>query len=151
MTLSKRITGAMALAFLFTALLLPQAFAAKDKRSKTKPATENTAPTAVTAPQAPSVPSDKIIGLDPTIRYGTLPNGMKYYIKENRKPENRVEMRLAVNAGANQAVQAGQTVTLDGSKSTDPNNDPLTYAWTLTKPAGSAATLSSSCWPSRAE
>ncbi|MEZ4878958.1 MAG: insulinase family protein, partial [Chitinophagales bacterium] len=42
------------------------------------------------------------IPLDPSVRYGTLPNGMKYYIKQNKKPENRVEMRLAVNAGSNQ-------------------------------------------------
>jgi zinc protease len=40
--------------------------------------------------------------LDKTIRYGTLPNGLKYYIKQNNKPENRVEFRLAVNAGSNQ-------------------------------------------------
>lgn len=40
--------------------------------------------------------------LDNTVAYGTLPNGMKYYIKQNKKPENRVELRLAVNAGSNQ-------------------------------------------------
>jgi zinc protease len=40
--------------------------------------------------------------LDSTVRYGTLPNGLKYYIKQNKKPENRVEIRLAVNAGSNQ-------------------------------------------------
>ena len=48
------------------------------------------------------------------------------------------------NAGAAQNVVAGAVVALDGSKSSDANSDPLTYAWTLTaKPAGSAATLSS--------
>lgn len=40
--------------------------------------------------------------LDKTVRYGVLPNGLKYYIKANNKPENRVELRLAVNAGSNQ-------------------------------------------------
>lgn len=46
------------------------------------------------------------------------------------------------NAGSAQNVLTGTTVTLDGGASSDANNDPLTYSWTLTsKPAGSAATL----------
>ncbi len=39
---------------------------------------------------------------DPDVRMGTLSNGLKYYIKKNGKPENRAELRLAVNAGAMQ-------------------------------------------------
>lgn len=38
--------------------------------------------------------------LDQSIRMGVLKNGMKYFIKKNAKPENRVELRLAVNAGS---------------------------------------------------
>ncbi len=46
------------------------------------------------------------------------------------------------NAGAAQSATAGATVKLDGSASTDADNDTLSYAWTLTsKPAGSASTF----------
>ena len=48
------------------------------------------------------------------------------------------------NAGAAQNVSTGSKVTLDGSSSTDANNDTLTFKWTLkTKPTGSTAALSS--------
>ncbi|MEZ5025149.1 MAG: insulinase family protein [Chitinophagales bacterium] len=40
--------------------------------------------------------------LNPLVRYGKLANGLTYYIQKNTKPENRVELRLAVNAGSNQ-------------------------------------------------
>ena len=46
-------------------------------------------------------------------------------------------------SGADQSVKAGILVTLDGSKSTDANNDTLNYKWVLvSKPSGSTATLS---------
>ncbi len=44
----------------------------------------------------------KTLPLNKEIRYGKLPNGLTYYIQHNNKPENRVELRLAVNAGSNQ-------------------------------------------------
>ena len=37
---------------------------------------------------------------DPKVRTGTFSNGMKYYIRQNSKPEKRAEFRLAVNAGS---------------------------------------------------
>jgi hypothetical protein len=49
------------------------------------------------------------------------------------------------NAGAAQNLTTGSTASLDGSGSTDADNNLLTYRWTLTsKPAGSTANLSSS-------
>lgn len=50
----------------------------------------------VTSPHAKGIPVDK------DIRMGYLDNGMKYYIRQNQKPEDRVELRLAVSAGAMQ-------------------------------------------------
>jgi len=47
------------------------------------------------------------------------------------------------DAGADQSVQVGDTVMLDGSGSHDVDGDGLTYAWSLASiPAGSIATLS---------
>ncbi len=40
------------------------------------------------------------IPLDPKIRVGQLENGLTYYIKYNQRPENKVELRLAVDAGS---------------------------------------------------
>jgi hypothetical protein len=48
------------------------------------------------------------------------------------------------NAGAAQSVTTGDTISLNGTASTDPNGDLITYRWSLTtRPAGSVATLSS--------
>ncbi|HEY0672623.1 MAG TPA: insulinase family protein [Longimicrobiales bacterium] len=38
--------------------------------------------------------------VDPSVTVGRLANGMTYYIRVNKKPEARAELRLAVNAGS---------------------------------------------------
>lgn len=45
---------------------------------------------------------DKALPFDKNIRTGVLENGMTYYIRKNAKPENRIDMHLAVNAGSMQ-------------------------------------------------
>ncbi|HEU4523138.1 MAG TPA: insulinase family protein, partial [Thermoanaerobaculia bacterium] len=64
--------------------------------------TSTTAPPTVagTQPQAAATSLSQPIPLDPAVRHGVLPNGLTYYIRVNEKPENRAELRLAVNAGS---------------------------------------------------
>src|SRR5690606_41135997 len=38
--------------------------------------------------------------LDPSVTAGTLANGLRYYIRVNREPAQRAELRLVVNAGS---------------------------------------------------
>jgi len=38
--------------------------------------------------------------INPTIKIGKLENGLTYYIQENKLPANRIQFRLAVNAGS---------------------------------------------------
>lgn len=40
------------------------------------------------------------IPVDPQITVGQLPNGLRYYVRANKKPEKRAELRLAVKAGS---------------------------------------------------
>jgi zinc protease len=40
------------------------------------------------------------VPVDPEVRLGEFPNGFRYYVRENREPENRAELRLVVNAGS---------------------------------------------------
>jgi zinc protease len=44
-------------------------------------------------------PADTIPN-DTNVILGTLPNGMRYYIRYNKKPEQRAELRLVVKAGS---------------------------------------------------
>lgn len=58
----------------------------------------------VAAPQAPAIPPelalDRPLPVDTAVRTGRLPNGLRYFIRQNSRPEKRVSMRLAVDVGA---------------------------------------------------
>lgn len=43
---------------------------------------------------------DSVLPRDPAITTGRLANGLHYYVRVNRRPEKRMELRLAVNAGS---------------------------------------------------
>jgi zinc protease len=48
------------------------------------------------AAQAPGAP----LPVDPQVVTGTLSNGIRYFVRENRRPEQRAELRLVVQAGS---------------------------------------------------
>jgi len=67
--------------------------------------------------------------------------GGPFAIPEERKSNDPPQ----ANAGPSQQVDAGDKVTLDGSGSSDPNGDSISYQWRfISKPKGSKARLSNS-------
>ena len=55
---------------------------------------------AVAGAQSRKFPLNATLPLAPDIKTGTLPNGLKFYIRKNGRPEKRVSLRLAVKAGS---------------------------------------------------
>ena len=53
-----------------------------------------------TASATAPIPLTATLPVDSKIKIGTLPNGIRYYIRKNLKPEKRAELRLVVNAGS---------------------------------------------------
>jgi zinc protease len=52
------------------------------------------------ATSSPSVSLSAKLPTDPKVKIGTLSNGLRYYIRQNTRPEKRAELRLVVNAGS---------------------------------------------------
>jgi len=49
---------------------------------------------------APPAPQTGQIPIDPLVTTGQFENGLRYYIRENKRPEQRAELRLVVNVGS---------------------------------------------------
>ncbi len=71
--------------------------------------------------------------IDPKVTKGKFDNGLTYYIKTNKKPENKVELRLVINAGSileNDAQQGlahfMEHMNFNGSKNF-PKNELVSY------------------------
>jgi zinc protease len=50
--------------------------------------------------QANSLALNQAMPVNPQITIGKFPNGLRYYIRANKLPEKRAELRLVVNAGS---------------------------------------------------
>ena len=110
------------------------------------------------APQGTTVVDDSLT-FGPVATGGTVSSTDTFAVRHHRNhPFSRLwpELRWTIgpldasgnrapvaNAGLDRAAAPGARVVLDGSGSADPDRDPLRFNWTLTRPLGSAATLSS--------
>ncbi|MGH9199818.1 MAG: PKD domain-containing protein, partial [Vicinamibacterales bacterium] len=80
------------------------------------------------------------IGADMTATAGALEDYNRGLAPGSCGPGNRAPV---ANAGSDQTVTLGALVTLNGSASSDPDSNPLTFTWSfVARPAASAAVLS---------
>jgi zinc protease len=82
-------TALAAALLLFLALPGAGALQAQDAAPPASPTVEGQAPD-----------PEQRLELDPRVRAGTLDNGLAWFVRQNARPEGRVELRLAVNAGS---------------------------------------------------
>ncbi len=61
---------------------------------------QQTAPAPSQPPSAAPISLQDPIPFDAAVKTGTLPNGLKYYVRRNSRPANRVLLRLAVKTGS---------------------------------------------------
>lgn len=57
-------------------------------------------PTVAIPSEARAAPLERLAPVDPAVTVGELPNGLRYYIRENQEPENRASLRLIVRVGS---------------------------------------------------
>ena len=87
---------ALRLGFVFCVLAIPATLAAS-------PQAVSQAPRSGRETSAESVASYALsqkMPVDPEVTVGTLPNGLRYYVRPNAKPPKRAELRLVVKAGS---------------------------------------------------
>src|SRR5829696_5748387 len=58
------------------------------------------APAPAAGVQQAALSLSQALPVDPAVRTGQLPNGLRYYIRRNPLPANRMSLRLAVNVGS---------------------------------------------------
>ena len=88
------------------------------------------------APQAaipPELALDRTLPIDPAVKTGRLPNGLRYFIRQNARPASRVAMRLAVNGDLGRLFTTGAAVRglavagKSGTAELDPGRSP--HSW----------------------
>ncbi|MEO8070283.1 MAG: insulinase family protein, partial [Acidobacteriota bacterium] len=84
------------LAVLVASLVTSAGLVLSGQTAARQPATTSTSPS--TSPQP--APLSATIPVDPQVTTGRFANGLRYYIRANKRPEDRAELRLVVNAGS---------------------------------------------------
>ncbi len=82
--------------------ILPALVALAVTLAAAAPRAQSAAPVAPPAAQLPAVATDPAaeLPLEPSIRAGRLPNGLRYFLRQNARPARRVSLRLAVDVGS---------------------------------------------------